>query len=78
MLSGCKSSEAVKQGSDGSSLDCCRLRLRAVPLDPATLGAVSGTMHFAGKAPAPVKIDMSMDPACSMTGGGQLLPSSTW
>ncbi len=41
---------------------------RAVAPDPATLGAVSGTVHFAGKAPVPVKIDTSMDPACAMSG----------
>jgi plastocyanin len=38
-------------------------------LDPATLGTVSGTVHFSGKPPQRVKIDMSMDPVCSMTGG---------
>jgi len=35
-----------------------------------SLGSVTGTVHFTGKAPAPVKIDMSMDPACEMSGGG--------
>jgi plastocyanin len=34
------------------------------------VGGVSGVVHFAGKAPAPVKIDMSMDPACGMGAGG--------
>lgn len=41
----------------------------AVPLDPATLGTVSGTVHFAGKAPERIRIDMSQDPVCSMLGG---------
>lgn len=41
-----------------------------VSLDPATLGDVSGVVRFAGKAPAPVRIDTSMDPACGMKGGG--------
>jgi plastocyanin len=40
----------------------------ALPL--ISLGSVTGTVRFAGKAPAPVKIDMSMDPACDMSGGG--------
>jgi plastocyanin len=41
------------------------------PALPMTaVGSVSGTVHFTGKAPAPVKIDMSMDPACDMSGGG--------
>ena len=35
-----------------------------------SLGSVTGTVHFTGKAPAPVKIDMSMDPACDMSGAG--------
>jgi plastocyanin len=38
--------------------------------DPATLGSVSGVVQFAGKAPAPIKIDTSMDPACGFGGGG--------
>jgi len=41
----------------------------AAPLDPATLGTVSGTVHFAGKAPERILIDMSQDPVCSMMGG---------
>ncbi len=40
-----------------------------VALDPATLGDVTGTIRFTGKAPAPVKIDTSMDPACGLGGG---------
>ena len=36
---------------------------------PATLGTVSGSVHLTGKAPAPVLIDTSMDPACGMSGG---------
>lgn len=40
-----------------------------VPLNPATLGAVSGTVHFSGKAPERIRIDMSQDPICSMMGG---------
>jgi len=37
-------------------------------LDPATLGTVHGVVLFRGKAPAPVRIDTSMDPACEMGG----------
>ncbi|GGA76302.1 hypothetical protein GCM10011507_29610 [Edaphobacter acidisoli] len=39
------------------------------PLDPATLGSLSGTIHFTGKPPERLKIDMSQDPVCAMTGG---------
>jgi plastocyanin len=42
---------------------------KPAPLDPATLGGVSGVVTFAGKAPAPVKIDTTMDPACGFGGG---------
>ena len=31
-------------------------------------GSVSGTILFSGKAPAPVLIDTSMDPACNLSG----------
>ncbi len=37
-------------------------------LDPATLGSAKGVVLFHGKAPAPVRIDTSMDPACGMGG----------
>ncbi|WP_260737115.1 carboxypeptidase regulatory-like domain-containing protein [Tunturiibacter lichenicola] len=67
-LNGCKSGDSVKQHNDGSASTPSSPVPSSVPLDPATLGAVSGTIHFAGKAPEKVKIDMSMDPVCSMTG----------
>jgi plastocyanin len=72
MLTGCKPSPAVKQAQvigDGTNNQGPAARPPSAPLDKATLGMVSGTIRFAGKVPAPVKIDMSMDPACSMTGG---------
>ncbi len=34
-------------------------------IDPATAATVRGTIHFAG-APAPVEIDMGMDPGCML------------
>jgi hypothetical protein len=68
-LAGCKSNEGAKQGNDRNAVEKPAASSPASPLDPATLGVVSGTVHFSGKPPAPVKIDMSMDPVCSMTGG---------
>jgi plastocyanin len=41
----------------------------ATAADPATTGTVTGVVHLTGTPPAPVKIDMSMDPVCSMMGG---------
>ncbi len=71
-LTGCKSSDSSKQAQEpgnGTKAEKPSAPAASAPLDPATLGIVSGTVHFSGKAPAPVKIDMSMDPVCSMTGG---------
>ena len=64
-LVGCKPSDAVRQGQVAGK--GAKEEPAAPPLDPATLGAVSGTVHFTGKPPQRVKIDMSMDPVCSMT-----------
>jgi plastocyanin len=64
---GCKADNASKQG-EGESKKANPVTA-AAPLDPATLGTVSGTIRFSGKPPAPLKIDMSQDPVCSMTGG---------
>lgn len=61
-LTSCKPSPAVKQGAvlgNGS-------KPANQPLDPATLGAVSGTVRFEGKPPERIKIDMSQDPACTL------------
>lgn len=41
----------------------------AAPVDPATVGALSGTILIKGTPPPRVKIDMSMDPACSLAPG---------
>ncbi len=41
----------------------------AKPVDPATAGTVTGSVLFKGPTPARVKIDMSMDPACSLAPG---------
>ncbi|MGD0797398.1 MAG: hypothetical protein ABR910_06710 [Acidobacteriaceae bacterium] len=40
--------------------------------DSATLGSVSGAVRFVGKAPEPVRIDTSMDPACAAGGSGDV------
>jgi plastocyanin len=72
LMTGCKPSPAVKHAQvvDGGTAPASSVQARPVQTAPdkATLGMVSGTAHFAGKAPERVKIDMSMDPACSMSG----------
>ena len=67
MLGGCKSGDAAKPNNDANAANSAASPI--TPLDPATLGAISGTVHFSGIPPKPVKIDMSQDPVCSMTGG---------
>src|SRR5215469_10179929 len=66
---GCRPDEAVKKGVlvDKGTKPAEPAPV-AVP-DGATLGSVVGTVKFAGKAPERLKIDMSMDPVCSITGG---------
>jgi len=57
---GCKPDEAVRQGAvlgKGS-------KPASTPLDEDTLGSVKGTVRFAGKPPARIKIDMTLDPGC--------------
>jgi len=67
-VQGCKSKEPAK---DAPVAEVAKPSVpQATPLDPATLGDVSGTIHFTGKPPVAVKIDTSMDPACGMSGGG--------
>ena len=69
LTTGCKPSPAIKQAQvidNGTKDEGPVSRRRSAPLDEAALGMVSGTVRFAGTPPAPVKIDMSMDPACSM------------
>jgi plastocyanin len=41
-------------------------------IDPATAGSITGVVHFTGKAPQRIPIDMSADPACALTGGTNL------
>ena len=37
-----------------------------VTIDPASAGTITGTIHFSGKPPARVPIDMGQDPVCSL------------
>src|SRR5271154_5007434 len=68
-LAGCKPNDAGKQSNESGAVIEPAARHLTAPLDPATLGTVSGTVRFSGKPPARVKIDMTMDPVCSITGG---------
>jgi plastocyanin len=69
-LAGCKQNTSTQKSQETAGTNAAPAPVqRAVPLDPATLGNVSGTVHFSGKAPQRLLIDMSQDPVCSMLGG---------
>ena len=71
MAAGCKPDAAARKAEDidrGVSASATA-RTAGVPVDPATAGSVSGKVSFTGKAPARVKIDMTMDPVCEMKAG---------
>jgi len=70
MLTGCKPDAAVQKGAVvGAGPNA--LKTDPAP-DAATLGTVMGTVQFTGAPPARVRIDMSQDPACGLTGGTNL------
>jgi plastocyanin len=56
-FSGCKNAAPGSEGQPAT---------KYTQIDPATAATVSGTIHFAGKMPAPVQIDMAQDPACNL------------
>jgi plastocyanin len=66
-LSGCKPDAALRRSEvlDKSP------QPYAAP-SPETTGAIIGIVSFKGQPPARVPIDMSMDPACSLTAGQNL------
>jgi plastocyanin len=67
---GCRPDEAVKKGAlvEKGTKPAEPAPVVAKP-DAATLGTVVGTVKFLGKTPERLKIDMSMDPVCAITGG---------
>jgi plastocyanin len=56
-IAGCK--KPAGQGSSES-------KPTYVQIDWNTAGTISGTIHFSGKMPEPVQIDMAQDPACNL------------
>jgi len=76
-LTGCKPDTALKQGEvlgkgTGPAARASAPASNGTPVDPLTAGSIKGIVHFKGAAPARVKIDMSMDPACAMAPGDNL------
>src|SRR4051812_2420742 len=68
ILSGCNRTQPATTSNAGSSAP-------KPAVDPTTTGSISGTVHFTGTAPGPVKIDMSFDPACAMSPRGENMVS---
>ena len=56
-VAGCK--KVAPSGATESTAQYTRI-------DWKTAGTISGTIHFSGKMPTPVLIDMAQDPACSL------------
>ena len=63
-LAGCKSTPAPSPQQPASEPIAAH---PAPAVDPATAGSIKGVVDFKGKAPARVAIDMSADPACSLS-----------
>jgi len=61
LLAGCGKKETAEQPAAAPAAPA------AIPIDPNTVGSVSGTVKLDGTAPKPAKIDMSQDPACKGT-----------
>jgi plastocyanin len=67
MGGGCRRNTANTESSS-TSAPASAVSTAAPVIDPATAGTISGVVHFTGKAPERIKIDMSADPACAMSG----------
>ena len=58
--SGCKKNDAAGSGTGATA------PASYTTIDWSNSGTISGTIHFTGKVPPRVKIDMGQDPACSL------------
>jgi plastocyanin len=69
LATGCRPDEASRKGALVEKGVKPAGAAPAARPDPATLGTLTGTVRFSGKVPERLKIDMSMDPVCAITGG---------
>ncbi len=67
-IAGCKG----RSGTAATGASTSAAPSKIPPPDPQTLGTITGTVHFAGKLPERVRIDMSQDPVCSLAPGDNL------
>jgi plastocyanin len=71
-LAGCKPNRAIRSGA---VVDNGVKPAEPLPKPAAAetnSGTVMGVVHFKGKAPARIRIDMSLDPVCGVAGGANL------
>ena len=73
-LAGCKPNEAIRRGAviGKGTKPHGPAAPKGSTIDEATTGTILGIVNFAGKAPERLKIDMSQDPVCAITGGENL------
>lgn len=64
-IAGCNKKPLPKTGADESSRTTSQ-SVSYSKVDRANAGTVTGTVHFAGKAPERIAIDMAQDPACGL------------
>lgn len=69
-FAGCKHTAAPSQSESAQGSSSLPGPTPAV--DPATAGTITGVVHFDGKAPARIAIDMSADPACALSASPNL------
>ncbi len=71
-IAGCKGRSGTEATAASNAALGSAAPNKLPPTDPQTLGTISGTVHFAGKPPERVRIDMSQDPVCSLASGENL------
>jgi plastocyanin len=67
-ISGCRNAATGTEAGAGES----HIAAPNATIDWNTAGTITGTVHYAAKAPPRVEIDMGQDPACGLTGGTNL------
>jgi plastocyanin len=67
LLAGCKSTAPATTETSSTNTSPAPASTAAPAIDPATTGSVTGEIHFTGKAPERIRIDMSADPACALS-----------
>jgi len=64
-MAGCNRKRLPKTGPDQSAQSASQGG-QYTKIDPANSGTITGVIHYAGKAPERIAIDMAQDPACGM------------